>query len=103
MEKIEMRNVKVKYCDYCDKETESLDKCAICKREMCTEPGGAAHSAFSVELYQYLSGKRLAGYGSRICEDCASKKFGGTIQELLSGMMNDQPLTLIPLENTSKD
>ena len=94
MRKTEKRDVEVKLCDYCRDETEHLDRCAVCKREMCLKDGGVAHSAFSVELYKYGTGQRLKGYGSLVCRDCAEKKFDGTIGELLDGMMTEKPVPL---------
>ena len=87
MKKIENRDVEVKYCDFCGEETQHLDRCAICKREMCNKDGGAAHSVFSIEVYRYEDGRRLAGNRSQICNDCADKKFDGTIRDLINGMM----------------
>ena len=88
MIKIEERKVKVMYCDYCKSETKQLNTCALCKREMCNKEGGAAHSAFSAELYEFDSRRRL---DSSICRDCAEKKFDGTIRELFGGMMSSKP------------
>ncbi len=95
MIRVEKRNVEVKYCDFCGEEAEHIDKCAICKREMCLKHGGATHSAFNIEVYSYSDEQRLAGYGSNICNDCAGKKFNGTIRDLIKGMMGKDivPLT----------
>jgi len=95
MKKMEKRDVEVEYCDFCGNETEHLDRCAVCKQEMCCRDGGAIHTAYSVETYRYRDRHRLAGYGSRICNSCAVKKFGGTIQELFDGMMSEDPVLMI--------
>ena len=94
MKKTVNRDIKVNVCDYCGDETEHLDRCAICKREMCLKDGGAAHIAFSVELYKYGTGQRLKGYGSHVCLDCAEKKFDGTIIEFFNAMMTVDPVPL---------
>ena len=95
MKKIEKRDVEVKYCDLCGEETDHLDRCAICKREICVKNGVAAHFAFGVEVYRYGDGQRLAGYGSNICNDCAGKKFDGTIRDLIDGMIGKDIVPII--------
>ncbi len=87
----EKREVDVKYCDFCKEETEHLDGCAVCKQEMCVGRK-KGHEAYSVELYRYSDGKRLAGFGSKICKDCTGKKFEGTIQEFFDGMIEKNPV-----------
>ncbi|MBU1255763.1 hypothetical protein KKH35_02740 [Patescibacteria group bacterium] len=89
MKKTEKRNVEVKYCDFCKEETGHLDRCAVCKKEMCNKDGNKAHTAYSTEIYRYKDGQRLVGYGNNICKDCAGETFDGTIQELLDGMMSE--------------
>lgn len=95
MRKTEKRDVEVGYCDYCGEEAERLEKCAVCGREMCNKDGGAAHSAFSVELFRFGDGQRLSGFGSKVCRDCAEKKFDGTIRELFDGMIAEDPVPLV--------
>ncbi|NQU99989.1 MAG: hypothetical protein HQ538_04575 [Parcubacteria group bacterium] len=94
MKKMEERKVEVKYCDFCEEETAHLNKCAVCKRNMCSKNGMSSHSAYSVEIYRYRDGQRLAKNGSKICKDCAGEKFDGTIQELLDGMMSKIPVII---------
>ncbi len=94
MIKTEKRDVNVKYCDLCGEEAEHLDRCAVCKREMCNKDGGAAHSTFSIEVYRHEDGGHLVGYGSKICNDCAEKKFKGTIRDLINGMMSKNPVSV---------
>lgn len=92
MKKTEKRDVEIKYCDFCKRETEHLDKCAVCKQEMCNDYGGKIHTAYSVEIYRYDDERHLVGYGSRICRQCAKRGFNGTIQELFDGMMGETPV-----------
>ncbi len=95
MRKTVNRDIEVKCCDFCGDEAEHLERCAVCKREMCTKDGGAAHIAFSVELYRYNDEQRLKGYGSHVCLDCAEKKFDGTIREFFNAMMTEGPVPLV--------
>ncbi len=94
MKKMENREVEVKYCDFCGEETQYLSRCAICKREMCNKDAGAFHSAFSVEIYRYEDGHRLVGDGSKICNNCAEKKFDGTIRDFINGMIDKDPVSV---------
>jgi len=88
MRTMEMRKVEVIRCDFCKEETTSVIKCAVCKREGCHKDGGAAHFAYSLELYRYGDGKRLAGFGSHVCKECAEKKPDLTIKAFFDGMMD---------------
>ena len=94
MKKIEKRGVEVKYCDFCEKEANHLDRCAVCKKEMCIKDGGKFHKAYSMEIYRYKDGQRLVGYGNNICEDCAGETFNGTVQEFFDGMMSEIPVII---------
>ena len=88
MKRTESRQVEVKYCDFCGEETKFLDRCAVCKQEMCNKDGGTAHVAYGVtELYRYKDRARLAGYGTRVCKECVEKRFDGTIQEVFDRMI----------------
>lgn len=91
MKKQEQREVSVCYCDFCGKEAQHLNRCAICKKEMCNEGGGGKHASFSIELYRYSDGHRLIGH---ICAICAERKINLSIQELLNRMMGDDPVPL---------
>jgi len=95
----EKRDVEVKYCDFCKEEASHLDRCAVCKRQMCSKDGGKAHTAFGVELYRYSDAQRLVGYGSKVCKECSQKKFNGTIQELLDAMMGGTPAAVVEITN----
>ena len=92
MRKTEKRDVEIKVCDFCGEETEHLGRCAVCKREMCGEDGMRAHNYCGTELFRYSDGKRLAGYGARICQECSQKKFTGTIKQFFDGMMSESPV-----------
>ncbi len=93
MRAMKKREVEVKYCDFCKEEVDSLGECAVCKREMCNKEGGAAHSAFSIEIYRHADGRRLI---SKICRVCATAEFRGVIQQLFNGMMSEDPVTTKP-------
>lgn len=90
-EKQVTREITVKVCDFCGEETDHLDTCAVCKREMCAKDGGAAHSDYSLEVYRYHDGTHLT-HGAKICNECSGRKFDGTIQELFDGMMAKPPV-----------
>ncbi len=90
----EMREVEVKCCDICGEETASLDRCAICKRDLCFGEGGARHSAFAEKIYRYGDGMRLEGPNSKVCHDCAGKKFDGTLRDLFNEMMGVMPVSV---------
>lgn len=89
MEKVETRIVTVKYCDLCGNEVEHLNKCAVCKKEMCNEEGGKKHSAYAVEIYRYSDGQRLI---SHVCKVCAEMRVNLAVWQLLNGMMGDEPV-----------
>ncbi len=89
----EKRVVEVKYCDFCEEETNNLNQCAVCKREMCSKEGGAVHSAFDIDLYRHADGRRLI---SHVCKECATAKFTGVIHEFFDGMMSEDPVREIP-------
>ena len=92
MEKVETREVKVGYCDLCGVEASHLEKCAICKREICGKDGYGFHSAYSLEIYRYADANRLvSGY---ICKECADKPLTITVRELLEGMWGRTPIQL---------
>jgi hypothetical protein len=86
MEKEEMRKINVKYCDFCGEETSHLDKCAICKKEMCKKDGGKEHADYSLEIHRYQDGKHICG--CKICKDCASQQASGTIADIINKMLN---------------
>lgn len=85
MIKIVKKEVEVKVCDICSGETTYLEKCSICRRGMCSEGGGAKHTAFSGEVYRYSDGVRA--HSLRVCTECAEKPFEGTIGEFLSSVL----------------
>ena len=89
MERQENREVTVRYCDLCKKETDHLRRCAVCKREMCTDDGGKKHTAYHVEVYQYGDAQRFTG---DICVDCVKEKINLTIRQLFEGMMGRGPV-----------
>ncbi|MBI4088656.1 hypothetical protein HY415_01015 [Candidatus Kaiserbacteria bacterium] len=74
----------VMYCDLCGKEAQHLSKCAVCKREMCSEDGMKFHAAYALELYRYDDANRL---NIHVCKTCADMKVNLTICQLLDGMM----------------
>ena len=94
MKKTEKRDVEIKYCDFCEKETGHLEKCAVCKREMCIKDGGKFHAAYSVKIYRYKDGKNSTEFGNKVCKDCAGEEFNGTIQEFLDGMISEIPVII---------
>ena len=91
MEIKETRVVAVKYCDFCGKETQHLSKCAVCKKEMCSEDGMKAHAAYSLELYRYGDANRL---NIHVCKTCGDMNIIITISQLLDGMMKETPVLL---------
>ena len=71
----EMREVEVRYCDFCKKEVPEshLSRCVICGREMCNEGGGAEHTAYSLDIFRYEDRARANNARTKICKDCANK------------------------------
>jgi len=94
MQKKEMREVEVEYCDGCGNEAKNFSMCAVCKRHFCLAGGGAKHSAFSVEIFRYEDRSRLGAPVSLVCRDCGGQKFDGTIKELFDGMMGEAPVAI---------
>ena len=90
MERTETRPVAVKYCDFCGKESKYTSKCAVCKREMCTEGGGTAHAAYDLDLYRYSDDQRI--YSAHVCKECSPRPPLLTIQALLDGMLEQAPI-----------
>jgi len=87
-QRTENREVVVQFCDFCGWEAKTLDKCAICKREMCNKYGGMSHAAFKVDLYRYSDAARFIGH---VCHDCAKKEIPVAVQELLNEMIGSAP------------
>lgn len=95
-EKNVTREITVKICDFCGDEVKNLSTCAICKREMCDKDGGKAHAAFNLtDVYRYSDGRRLSIVASKVCDDCAKKRFGGTLEQFFSGMMDESPVPTV--------
>ena len=90
--KIEKRDVPVKTCDFCHEEVRNLDKCVICKRDMCNA-GVGKHSSHSLEVYSYKSQNKICS--AYVCTDCAEKKTDLTIGQLLDGMFGESPVPTI--------
>lgn len=88
MEKTVKRHIKIRCCDLCGEESEHINKCSICKRELCISDKGEQHVSHSVDIFRYSDHKRLSGHGRHVCEECTNKKFTGTIGDLLNGMMD---------------
>ena len=87
MRKKEMREVEVARCDFCTDEAENghLDRCPLCRREMC---GDGKHAAYSVEIYRYRDGERKPGV--RICTRCVALHFAedkSTIGDFLDKLL----------------
>jgi len=80
MERIEKREVKVKYCDFCGKETEHVSRCGICGKDMCDT---AKHAAYSLEIYRYEGDLLPALFGSHICVECAKENSIGLILDTM--------------------
>ena len=91
MEKLETRSVTVRYCDFCGKEAQYLNKCCVCKKEMCNEEGGGKHAMYSVELYRYSDGERL---NSSVCRICAEARINLSIWQFFNGMIGNEPLPI---------
>ncbi len=70
MLKREMREVEVKSCDACGVELSHLEKCAICKRDLCCKDGCKERLAFSLEVYWYENGARGR---FQVCKGCGQK------------------------------
>jgi len=92
MKKTENRAVVVKYCDFCGKESKSLSKCAVCKKEMCSEGGGKTHAAYSVEIYRYSDAQRIVS--TRVCKKCSVGTFDLSIGAFFDEMMRHTPVLL---------
>lgn len=87
--------VDQKYCDFCEKEAcawETWYKCAICGKNMCKRDGMAAHSTFQIiGIRRYADNRRLpVYYNTEICEECAKKKFKGTIGDLFNRILDGE-------------
>jgi hypothetical protein len=89
MQRMENRAVAVQYCDFCEKEMQYFNKCAICKKEMCNEDGGTKHAAYHVELYRYSDGERL---NAHVCKGCSVTVFKFAIQALFNDMIGKAPV-----------
>ncbi|MBI2097373.1 MAG: hypothetical protein HYT46_00315 [Candidatus Vogelbacteria bacterium] len=88
----EMREVEVKLCDACGAETTShLEKCAVCKRDLCNKDGGKEHLAYSLEVYWYENGAR--GH-FQVCKDCEQKlrKPVSPFAALVNILLNPEPV-----------
>lgn len=85
MEKTELRKVKIRYCDFCGVEAESLGQCIICLKEMCNLDLGCGHSSHSVTVYNYP--RKEKGINVRVCMECADKKTDCTLGTLLERML----------------
>ncbi len=83
MKKTITREITINECDFCSEEMDSFNRCAICKKEMCLNK----HAAFSLEVFCYEGGARLAGPGSHICNDCANEPIHGTTLSVLLNRM----------------
>ena len=68
MKRIENRPVEVLTCDACGAEEASrLEKCGVCKRELCRQDGGKKHLAYSVEVYRFADSQRAK---FSVCTGC---------------------------------
>src|ERR1035437_10125869 len=90
---IEKRDVKVKICDFCNKEVSSLSKCVICKRDMCNADFGRKHAAHLLEVYSFKLENKVCS--AHICKECADRKTDLTIGQLLDCILGEAPVSTI--------
>ena len=85
--RVENREVTVLYCDQCGKEAEHLQKCVVCKRELCPQNLENDHFGYSLGVYRYTDhrGERRE-VKVQICRDCGNQVPTVTIKEFLDSM-----------------